>query len=61
MEMMREWTTQSRCVVAMSVYQASDAIVTYFDKVLVINSGRQIYYGPVQDVKAYFEDLGFEC
>nr|ABD66573.1 ABC transporter [Penicillium griseofulvum] len=61
MEMMREWTTQSRCVAAMSVYQASDAIVSYFDKVLVINSGRQIYYGPVQEAKAYFEDLGFEC
>ncbi|KAJ5506050.1 CDR ABC transporter [Penicillium expansum] len=61
MEMMREWTTQSRCVAAMSVYQASDAIVSYFDKVLVINSGRQIYYGPVRDAKAYFEDLGFEC
>lgn len=61
MEMMREWTTQTRCVAAMSVYQASDAIVSYFDKVLVINSGRQIYYGPVQDAKAYFEDLGFEC
>ncbi|KAJ6149667.1 CDR ABC transporter [Penicillium samsonianum] len=61
MEMMREWTTQSRCVAAMSVYQASDAIVSYFDKVLVINSGRQIFYGRVQDAKAYFEDLGFEC
>jgi hypothetical protein len=61
MEMMREWTTQSRCVAAMSVYQASDAIVNYFDKVLVINSGRQIFYGRVQEAKAYFEDLGFEC
>ncbi|CDM36387.1 hypothetical protein DTO013E5_6833 [Penicillium roqueforti] len=61
MEMMREWTTQSRCVAAMSVYQASDAIVSYFDKVLVINSGRQIFYGRVQEAKAYFEDLGFEC
>ncbi|KAJ5972447.1 CDR ABC transporter [Penicillium vulpinum] len=61
MEMMREWTTQSQCVAAMSVYQASDAIVSYFDKVMVINSGRQIFYGPVHEAKAYFEDLGFEC
>ncbi|KAJ5753797.1 CDR ABC transporter [Penicillium nucicola] len=61
MEMMREWTTQSQCVAAMSVYQASDAIFNYFDKVLVINSGRQIFYGPVQEAKSYFEDLGFEC
>ncbi|OQD86349.1 hypothetical protein PENANT_c008G07961 [Penicillium antarcticum] len=61
MEMMREWTTQSRCVAAMSVYQASDAITNYFNKVLVINSGRQIFYGPVEEAKAYFEELGFDC
>lgn len=60
-ELMREWTTQSRCVTAMSVYQASDAIMPYFDKVLVINSGRQIFYGKVHEAKAYFENLGFEC
>ncbi|EAW11669.1 ABC transporter PeaB1 [Aspergillus clavatus NRRL 1] len=60
-ETMREWTSQSRCVTAMSVYQASDAIMPYFDKVLVINSGRQVFYGRIGDAKAYFERLGFEC
>lgn len=61
MEMMREWTLQSQCVTAMSVYQASDAIVPYFDKVIVINAGRQIFYGTIPDAKAYFLNLGFEC
>ncbi|THC91365.1 hypothetical protein EYZ11_009180 [Aspergillus tanneri] len=60
-ELMREWTNQSHCVTAMSVYQASDAIMPYFDKVLVINSGRQVFYGKIQEAKAYFEGLGFEC
>jgi hypothetical protein len=45
----------------MSVYQASDTIVPYFDKILVINSGRQIFYGKLHEAKSYFEDLGFEC
>ncbi|OJJ38758.1 hypothetical protein ASPWEDRAFT_48910 [Aspergillus wentii DTO 134E9] len=61
MEMMREWTLQSQCVTAMSVYQGSDTIVPYFDKVIVINSGRQIFYGTIQDAKEYFLSLGFEC
>ncbi|KAL2817468.1 ABC transporter PeaB1 [Aspergillus cavernicola] len=60
-EMMREWTHQSQCVTAMSVYQGSDAIVPYFDKVVVINAGRQIFYGSIQGAKAYFLSLGFEC
>lgn len=60
-EMMREWTNQSHCITTMSVYQASDAIVPYFDKVLVINSGRQIFYGKLHEAKSYFEDLGFAC
>lgn len=59
--MMREWADQSRCTTVMSVYQASDAIVPYFDKVLVINSGRQIFYGKPHEAIPYFEDLGFDC
>ncbi|KAJ5215363.1 ABC transporter [Penicillium cinerascens] len=61
MEMMREWTLQSQCVTAMSVYQGSDAIVPYFDKIVVINAGRQIFYGNIRDAKAHFLSLGFEC
>ncbi|KAJ5279839.1 hypothetical protein N7478_005211 [Penicillium angulare] len=61
MEMMREWTTQSQCVTAMSVYQGSDAVVPYFDKVIVINGGHQIFYGTIPEAKAYFSSLGFEC
>ena len=58
---MRELTTQSQCVTAMSIYQGSEAILPHFDKVAVINSGRQIYYGKISEAKAYFQSLGFEC
>ena len=61
LQMIRTFTDQSRCATAMSVYQGSDAIVRLFDKVLVINSGRQIFYGPISEAKAYFERLGFFC
>jgi ATP-binding cassette subfamily G (WHITE) protein 2 (SNQ2) len=61
LQMMREFTSQSRCASVMSIYQGSDAIVPLFDKVLVVNSGRQIFYGPVAEAKAYFEGLGFKC
>lgn len=60
-EMMREYTTQSRSATVMSVYQGSDAMVPLFDKVLVINQGRQIYYGPATEAKPYFESLGHIC
>ncbi|EHL02570.1 putative ABC transporter CDR4 [Glarea lozoyensis 74030] len=32
-----------------------------FDKVTVLYEGRQIYFGPCHEAKAYFINLGFEC
>ncbi len=61
LQMMRAFTDQSRCATAMSIYQGSDAIVRLFDKVVVINSGHQVFYGPLSEAKAYFEGLGFVC
>ena len=58
---MREYVNQSRCASVMSLYQASDALAHLFDKVLVINSGHQVYYGSLPEAKAYFEGLGFYC
>ncbi|KAF8469447.1 ABC-2 type transporter-domain-containing protein [Kalaharituber pfeilii] len=42
-----------------SLYQASENIYEQFDKVLVIDSGREVYYGPTREARAYFEGLGF--
>ncbi|KAF2871241.1 ABC-2 type transporter-domain-containing protein [Massariosphaeria phaeospora] len=42
-----------------SLYQASENIYNVFDKVLVIDSGRQVYFGPAKEARAYFEGLGF--
>jgi ATP-binding cassette, subfamily G (WHITE), member 2, SNQ2 len=42
-----------------SLYQASENIYRQFDKVLVIDSGKQVYFGPTKEARAYFEGLGF--
>lgn len=44
-----------------AIYQASENIYDLFDKVTVLYSGRQIYFGKVENAKAYFENMGFEC
>ncbi|KAH8589598.1 ATP-binding cassette transporter [Bisporella sp. PMI_857] len=42
-----------------SLYQASDTIYESFDKVLLLEDGYQIYFGPALGAQKYFEDLGF--
>lgn len=46
---------------AVSIYQAPQTAYDLFDKALVIYEGRQIFFGPADEAKAYFIDLGFEC
>jgi ATP-binding cassette, subfamily G (WHITE), member 2, SNQ2 len=43
-----------------SLYQAGESIYDLFDKVLVLDHGRQVYFGPPSEARAYFEDLGFK-
>ena len=42
-----------------TLYQAGNGIYNLFDKVLVLDEGKQIYYGPAQEAKGFMEDLGF--
>jgi ABC-type multidrug transport system ATPase subunit len=44
-----------------TLYQASNNIFNLFDKVLLLDDGHCIYYGPTSGAKPYFEDLGFHC
>ncbi|KAI9162820.1 ABC multidrug transporter atrF [Paramyrothecium foliicola] len=44
-----------------TLYQAGEGIYELMDKVLVIDDGREIFYGPASKAKQYFLDLGFEC
>ena len=42
-----------------SLYQASETIYSQFDKVMVIDAGRMVFFGPAQEARTYFEGLGF--
>ncbi|KAF4578418.1 hypothetical protein EYR36_000225 [Pleurotus pulmonarius] len=42
-----------------TLYQAGEGIYDLFDKVMVLDEGRQVFYGPPSAARAYFENLGF--
>ena len=44
-----------------AIYQASQAIYDQFDKAIVLYEGRQIYFGPCDEAKEYFVDMGWDC
>lgn len=44
-----------------TLYQAGNGIFDLFDKVLVLDEGKEIFYGPKDQAKSFMEDLGFCC
>ncbi|QIX01730.1 hypothetical protein AMS68_007247 [Peltaster fructicola] len=56
---LRILTDSYKTTTFVSLYQASESIYALFDKVMVIDQGRQVFFGPVQEARAYFEGLGF--
>lgn len=46
---------------AVSLYQAGESLYKLVDKVLLIDQGKCLYFGPSDAAKQYFIDLGFEC
>ncbi|CAG8198303.1 unnamed protein product [Penicillium salamii] len=42
-----------------TLYQAGNGIFDLFDKVLVLDEGKQIFYGPRDQAREFMEDLGF--
>jgi ATP-binding cassette subfamily G (WHITE) protein 2 (SNQ2) len=42
-----------------SLYQAGEGIFEQFDKVLLIDEGREVYFGPAKDAREYMLSLGF--
>ncbi|KAL4905523.1 hypothetical protein BDW74DRAFT_17685 [Aspergillus multicolor] len=63
-----EWTKAIRAMTdvlglstIVTLYQAGNGIYDLFDKVLVLDEGKQIYYGPMTQARPYMEALGFIC
>ncbi|KAK7519879.1 putative Brefeldin A resistance protein [Phyllosticta citriasiana] len=44
-----------------TLYQAGNGIFNLFDKVLLLDGGKQIYYGPREQAVPFMEHLGFFC
>lgn len=43
-----------------TLYQAGEGIYELFDKVMVLDQGRQVFFGPPSEARAYFESLGYK-
>lgn len=52
-------TDMARTTSFVTVYQASEGIFNQCDKVLVIDEGRCMYFGPRDEARQYFIDLGY--
>ncbi|KAL4894030.1 ABC-2 type transporter-domain-containing protein [Aspergillus ambiguus] len=46
---------------AVAIYQASQAIYDVFDKAIVLYEGREIYFGPCDEARDYFINMGWYC
>lgn len=44
-----------------TLYQAGNGIYDLFDKVLVLDGGKQVYYGPMRQARPFMEEQGFVC
>jgi len=58
---LRTLTNMAKVSTAVSLYQAGESLYELVDKVLLIDSGKCLYYGPAEQAKQYFLDLGFDC
>ncbi|KAF3401994.1 ABC transporter CDR4 [Penicillium rolfsii] len=56
--LMSKYSGTTACV---AIYQASQSAYDVFDKVTLLYEGRQIYFGPTDEAKRYFVDMGFDC
>jgi ATP-binding cassette, subfamily G (WHITE), member 2, SNQ2 len=57
----RSLTNMAHVSTAVALYQAGETLYECFDKVLLIDEGKCLYFGPAEKAKAYFHTLGFDC
>ena len=56
---LRSLTNMAHISTAVALYQAGESLYDLFDKVILIDEGKCLYYGPTEEAAAYFENLGF--
>eukprot|EP01012_Entosiphon_sulcatum_P000011 TRINITY_DN0_c1_g1_i1.p1 TRINITY_DN0_c1_g1~~TRINITY_DN0_c1_g1_i1.p1 ORF type:complete len:1430 (-),score=273.60 TRINITY_DN0_c1_g1_i1:211-4500(-) len=60
-KIMRLVANTLRKTIIMSQYQASPEMFEIFDNLLLLDAGRQVYFGPIKGAIPYFEKLGLRC
>ena len=50
--------TRKGMIVVCSIHQPRSNIFSEFDKVLLLNKGKTVYYGARSSIVTYFQDLG---
>lgn len=58
---LRILTDVGRKATIVSLYQTSNEVWAFMDKVMLLAEGRMIFSGPISEAKAYFLGLGYEC
>ena len=58
---MRAMTDILSLTTIVTLYQAGNGIYNLFDKVLVLDEGREIFYGPREEARPFVEAQGFVC
>lgn len=56
---LRSLTNMANVSTAVALYQAGESLYDLFDKVVLIDNGKCLYYGSTEDAAAYFQGLGF--
>lgn len=58
-EKLRVLANQGKTIIAV-IHQPSQHVFSMFDDLLLLSDGRQMYYGPVKEVRWYMEHQGMQ-
>lgn len=56
---LRSLTNMAHVSTAVALYQAGESLYDLFDKVVLLDEGKCLYYGSTDEAAAHFEGLGF--
>ncbi len=56
---LRSLTNMAHISTSVALYQAGESLYDLFDKVVLIDEGKCLYFGRAEDAAGYFEGLGF--
>lgn len=58
---LRRFAKATKTAILMTIHQPSELLFELGDKLLLLSSGRQVFFGPLREIEPHFLRLGFEC